>query len=95
MMKRGETMLAKVTRGNQITIPKEVIKQANLRDSSPYVEVSYSHGVILLKPVMVEERISSEQYEKFQKWALENKEDDLQYKTLDEGISHLKKRAKK
>jgi bifunctional DNA-binding transcriptional regulator/antitoxin component of YhaV-PrlF toxin-antitoxin module len=88
-------MLAKITRGNQITIPKEVVKQAHLNESSPYVEVVYMHGVICLKPVTVEECVPPEQFEKFQKWALDKEEGDSSFGSIDEGIQHLKKRVKK
>ncbi len=88
-------MLAKITRGNQITIPKEIIKKAHLKESSPYVDVEYTGGVIYLKPVTVEERIEPEQFEKFQKWALEKDAGGFQTDSLDNGIAHFKKRIKK
>ena len=88
-------MLAKITRGNQVTIPKEIVEKAHLEESSPYVEVNYSHGVIILKPVVVEERIPPEQFEKFQEWALKPEEGDLHFKSLEEGVRHFKKRLKK
>lgn len=88
-------MLAKITRGNQITIPKEIVQKAKLSGSSPYVDVDYANGVIHLKPVTVEERVQPEQYEKFQKWALSKNQDDNTFGSLTEGIAHLKKRPKK
>ena len=88
-------MLAKITRGNQITIPKEIIKKAHLKESAPYVDVEYANGVIYLKPVIVEERIEPEQFEKFQKWALEKDASDFQTDSLEDGITHFKKRVKK
>lgn len=88
-------MLAKITRGNQITIPKDIVKKAHLKDSSLYVEVSYSQGIIILKPVTVEERTSPEQYEKFEAWALKREKGDITASSLEEGIQHLKKRIKK
>ena len=67
-------MLAKITRSNQITIPREIIKKAHLSTASDYVDVQYLDGVITIKPVDVEERISPEQYEKFMRWALSDEE---------------------
>ena len=87
-------MLAKITRGNQVTIPKEIVKRAHLEGVSLYVEVSYENGVIHLKPVEVEARIPPEQYEKFQEWALKKEEGDSSFHSLEEGIGHLKKRSK-
>ncbi len=58
-------MLAKLSRGNQLTIPKEIVDRIRLQAGRDYLEVTYLHGMIILKPVDVEERISPESYEKF------------------------------
>lgn len=87
-------MLAKITRGNQITIPRELIKKLQVSALSPYFEVGYVHGVIYLKPVTVEDRIAPEQFDKFQKWALEKEPGDSSFTSLDDGIQDLKKRMK-
>lgn len=55
-------MLSKLTRGNQLTIPKEIVDRIQLRAGRDYLDVSYLHGVIILKPVDVEERIPPESY---------------------------------
>lgn len=88
-------LLAKITRGNQITIPKEIVNRAHLNSASPYVEVNYANGIIQLKPVTVEGRINPEELEKFQEWALKEQKTDTQFNSLEDGISSLKKRAKK
>lgn len=88
-------MLAKITRGNQITIPKEIVEKAHLKEASPYVEVGFVYGLIILKPVTVESRIRPEQFEKFQEWALRENEGDVPYGSLEKGIEQLKKRSKK
>ena len=88
-------MLAKITRSNQITIPREIIKQAHLSTESDYVDVRYSDGVITIQPVDVEERISPEQYKKFLRWALGRQEGDLEFDSPDAALDHLKKIAKK
>ena len=88
-------MLAKITRGNQVTIPKEIVEKAHLKDCALYVDVGYAHGVIYLKPVVVEERISPEQFERFERWALGRDKGDAEFTSLRAGIQHLKKRAKK
>ena len=88
-------LLAKITRGNQITIPKEIINRAHLNSATPYVEVNYSNGIIQLKPITVEERISMEELEKFQAWALKDHKSDTRFNSLEDGISSLKKRSKK
>ena len=88
-------MLAKITRGNQITIPKEIVQKAHLKKWAPYLEVSYEHGVICLKPVTVEEQIPAEQWDKFTEWALKKDKGDLEFSSLEEAVQHLKKRSKK
>ncbi len=58
-------MLAKLTRGNQLTIPKSIVDQARLKAGRDYLSVAYFKGVIVLKPIDVEERIPPESYERF------------------------------
>lgn len=89
-------MLAKITRGNQLIIPKEIVKKAHLKESEcEYMDVQYAKGVIFLKPVVVEERISPEQYDKFISWALKETEGEYKTKSPEESINFLKKRMKK
>lgn len=88
-------MLAKITRGNQLTIPKDIVEKARLNESSPYVDIDYANGIIYLKPVTVEERIEPEQFEKFENWALQKEAGDQTFDSIEEGISHLEKRRKK
>ena len=56
-------MLAKLSRGNQLTIPKEIVDRIRLQAGRDYLDVTYLNGVIVLKPVDVEERIPPEAYE--------------------------------
>ena len=88
-------MLAKITRSNQITIPREIILKAHLSPASDYVDVQYSDGVITIKPVDVEERVSPEQFKKFQEWALGRQEGDVDFSSLDKGLDYLRKKTKK
>ena len=88
-------MLAKITRGNQITIPKEVLKEARLQEGATYMDVVYSNGVIYLKPVVVEERISPEQYDKFENWALNKDSGDITVDSIQEGLKRLKTKQKR
>jgi AbrB family looped-hinge helix DNA binding protein len=87
-------MLTKLTRGNQITIPKPVIEKAHLKAGSDYLEVEYREGIIYLKPVEVEERIAPEIFEKFQKQMLKVKRGDVLV-IEEKGEGFLSKRAKK
>ena len=87
-------MLAKLTRGNQLTIPKQVIQQAHLQVGRDYLDVVYAHGVIVLKPVDVEDRIPPEAYEALIRDALTVKPGDIlsDERSVD---SVLKRRIKK
>ena len=87
-------MLAKLTRGNQFTIPKPIVDRARLQAGHDYLDVAYLHGVIILKPVDVEERISPEAYERFLKDVLTIRPGDV---VADERTADnvLKRRIKK
>jgi len=87
-------MLTKLTRGNQITIPKPVIEKAHLKAGSDYLDVEYIDGIIYLKPVEVEERIAPEIFEKFQKQTLKKEGGDALVSEAD-SEAYLSKRAKK
>lgn len=63
-------MLAKLTRGNQFTIPKPIIQKARLQAGRDYLEVVYFNGVIVLKPVEIRPRVSPKVYEALIKEAL-------------------------
>ena len=87
-------MLAKLTRGNQLTIPKEIVNHVHLQAGRDYLDVTYLHGVIVLKPVDVEERVPPESYEKFLKDVLTIRPGDI---VADERTADhvLKRRLKK
>ena len=87
-------MLAKLTRGNQFTIPKAIVEQAHLQAGKDYLNVAYLNGMIILKPVDVEERVPPEAYEALLKDAFTIKPGDI---VADErsATTVLKKRLKK
>jgi len=87
-------MLSKLTRGNQITIPKAIVERAGLHMGSDYLDVEYRGGLILLKPVSVEEKIPPEVFEKFQKAVLQREKGDIVVSQR-KADSLLSKRAKK
>ena len=70
-------MLAKLTRGNQLTIPKEIVERVHIQAGRDYLDVTYLNGVIVLKPVDVEERVPPECYEALIKDALTIKPGDI------------------
>lgn len=70
-------MLAKLTRGNQLTIPKRIIEQAHLAAGRDYLDVTYLNGAILLKPIDVEDRVPPEAYEALLKEAFQVQPGDI------------------
>ncbi len=87
-------MLAKLTRGNQLTIPKAIVKRLGLKPGSDYLEIEYVEGIIYIRPVDVEERISPEIYERFKKKILKEEKGDVTL-AAKEAENFLKKQAKK
>ena len=87
------TMLSKLTRGNQLTIPSKIAKLAGLKAGRDYLDVEYVKGTILLKPVDIEERTPDESYEKLCKKALELEKEDIEL-NKDRAENFLYKRLK-
>lgn len=87
-------MLAKLTRGNQITIPKAIIDRLGLKMGRDYVDIEFEEGRVYLKPVDIEERIPNEAWAKFKKQALKKEKGDIAL-TSHEAEGFLTKRAKK
>jgi AbrB family looped-hinge helix DNA binding protein len=70
-------MLVKLTRGNQLTIPKSIIKKMGLKVGQDYLDVRYENGIIYLVPVEVEEKIPQDILEKFRKKVLKKEKEDV------------------
>lgn len=87
-------MLVKLTRGNQLTIPKKIVEQADLQAGRDYLDVVYIDGIICLKPVEVEERIPPETYERLLKRAFTVEKGDIVVSGKKAG-SVLRKRMKR
>lgn len=87
-------MLSKITRGNQVTIPKAIADRIGFKAGRDYVEIVYENGIICLKPVSVEERIPDEVLEKFAKSALCDEPGDVSL-TPNQAQNFLAARAKK
>ena len=87
-------MLTKLTRGNQLTIPKAIVRRLGLKSGSDYLEVEYVKGIICIRPVDVEERIPPETYENFKEKALREEKGDVTL-SAEGSDNFLRKRAKK
>lgn len=87
-------MLTKLTRGNQITIPKAIVDKAGLKVGGDYLDVEYARGIIYLKPVDIEERISKEALDRFKKKALSKEKGDITL-TAEEAEGFLLRRTKR
>ena len=77
----GGFMLTKRTRGNQITIPKEIVIKARLKETDEYFDIVYEHGIIMIKPVEIEDRIPPESYDKLIRKGLKKEPGDISSKS--------------
>lgn len=87
-------MLSKLTRANQITIPRAIVAKIGLHAGSDYFEIGYEGGIIYLKPVSIEERIPKEVLEKVKKNAIKESDGDITL-SAKEAERFLEKRARK
>lgn len=90
-------MLAKLTRGNQVTIPREIVRQAGLKDGNDLLDVRYADGIIEIVPVAIEERLPADAFERFQKRTLTIEDGDVAVSATDAEtfLSRRKGRRKK
>ena len=88
-------MLVKRTRGNQVSIPKQVLESAGIGNEDMYFDIGYRDGMICLKPVTVEEKIPDHTYKELLRWAKKTEPGDRIFRTSREAIEHLKKIVKK
>ena len=90
-------MLTKRTRGNQITLPKHLIEQAQLSKEDVYFDITYKKGEFSLKPVSlkIEDKISDEAFASFAQLALRKAEGDRTFSNASEAEKFLRKRIKK
>ena len=88
-------MLVKRTRGNQVSLPKQILEQAGIGEQDRYFDVQYRGGLICLKPVTVEEKIPDRAYENLLRWAGKAERGDRTFRTGHEAVEHLKRIAKK
>ena len=70
-------LLTKLTRGNQVTIPKVIVEKAGFKKGEDFFYVEYTNGSIILKPIDIEERIPPETFERFIKKNLKTEKEDV------------------
>lgn len=88
-------MLVKRTRGNQVSLPKQVLREAGIGEADRYFDVQFRHGIICLKPVTVEDKISDRAYEELLRWAGKAEAGDRTFRSGREAVDYLKKISKK
>ena len=88
-------MLVKRTRGNQVSIPKQVLAQAGVGEQDRYFDVEYRRGVICLKPVTVEDKIPDRAYEELLRWVRKPEPGRKVFRTGKEAVAYLKQLARK
>jgi len=83
-------MLRKITRNGQVSIPKKVLHEFQLKEGD-YVDIESSESAIRIKPVTVNE-LSSRDYEKLAARLAEvEKEKGLRFPDSDSARKRLKK----
>lgn len=93
-------MVTKMTIKNQITIPKKILERAGLSDlkvEEKYFDVEAKENIILLKPVtvIIEERISDKQWQKFEEHSTTIQKGDKVFDSKDKATEFLKKKIKR
>ena len=88
-------MLVKRTRGNQVSIPKRVLDQAGVAEDDRYFDVEYRSGLICLKPVSVEDKMSDRAYEELLRWVSKPEPGRKVFHSGKEAIAYVKKLARK
>ncbi len=89
-------MLTKRTSGNQITLPKNLIKEAQLSEEDIYFDITYKNGVFSMKPVSlkIEEKISDKDFASFAQSAFKREKGDKDFASVSETEKFLRKRIK-
>lgn len=87
-------MLTKRTRGNQVTLPKDLIKKAQLSEEDIYFDITYKNGAFSMKPVSlrIEEKISDEAFASFAQLAFKKEKGDRDFANVSEAEKFLRKR---
>ena len=88
-------MLVKRTRGNQVSIPKRVLDQAGVAEDDRYFDVEYRSGLICLKPVTVEDKISDRAYEELLRWVSKPEPGRKVFHSGKEAVAYVRKLAQK
>lgn len=88
-------MLIKKSSKNQIAIPGELLKKAGLSAGDQWFDINYFHGGFLLKPMVIEEKLSPEEIEKLERWARKREKGDRAFRSDAKATAFLKARLKK
>ena len=83
-------MLVKRTRGNQVSIPKQILKEAGITERDLYFDVAHRAGVIHLKPVTIEEKIPDRAYEALLRWVAKSRDNRRTFHNSQDAIKYLK-----
>lgn len=87
-------MLVKRTRGNQVSLPKQILQQAGIGEADRYFDVQYRGGLICLKPVTVEDKIPDRAYEELLRWVQKTRSTRKSFQNGQEAIDYAKQLAR-
>ena len=84
-------MLVKRSRKNQVALPKAMLEQAGLGPEDVYFSVVYEAGAIILRPVVIEEKIPAEALARFRAKVLKGQPGDRTFSSMEALIKDLKR----
>ncbi|MBI3323893.1 MAG: hypothetical protein HYZ92_01255 [Candidatus Omnitrophica bacterium] len=89
--------LIKRSRKNQVVIPKAILAQAGVGPDDAYLKIDYNRvlGAILLRPVAIEEKISTAALERFEAKLVKGQPGDRRYPSMRAALKSLQRLHKK
>ena len=84
--------LIKRSRKNQVVIPKDILEQAGMTPEDTYLKVDYDTrlGVIILRPISIEEKIPAAALERFEAGVIKGRDGDRRFSGMDAALKHLR-----
>lgn len=81
---------------NQVVIPKTILEEAGVGPQDSYLKVDYNKrlGAILLRPVLIEERIPTAALERFEAKVVKGQQGDKRFSSMGDALRHVRSSRK-
>ena len=88
--------LIKRSRKNQVVIPKAILERAGMNSEDAYLKVEYNATLraIILRPVVIEEKIPGDALERFEAKVVTGQPGDRRFASLDAAVASLRRSRK-